>query len=103
MAMIISRNLKEEQRILDTAKSTEVKPAAQQALHDIYYYIYYDIYLQNMKIVTHIKQRVIFAAGGHGVVINHAGGETKTGRQSERAERQCSGRCVCLAVLVKGH
>lgn len=29
MAMIISRNLQEEQRILDTAKSTEVKPAAQ--------------------------------------------------------------------------
>lgn len=29
MAMIISRNLKEEQKILDTAKSTEVKPAAQ--------------------------------------------------------------------------
>lgn len=29
MAMIISRNLKEEQKILATVKSTEVKPAAQ--------------------------------------------------------------------------
>lgn len=29
MAMIISRNLKEEQKILATAKSTEVNPAAQ--------------------------------------------------------------------------
>lgn len=30
MAMIISRNMKEEQRILETAKSTEVTPAAQR-------------------------------------------------------------------------
>lgn len=29
MAMIISRNLKEEQKILATVKSSEVKPAAQ--------------------------------------------------------------------------
>lgn len=33
MAMIISRNLKEEERILDTAKTTEVKPAVQDRIH----------------------------------------------------------------------
>lgn len=33
MAMIISRNLKEEERILDTAKTTEVKPAAQDRIY----------------------------------------------------------------------